>query len=159
MQALASLAGLPSRQADDDGLDRSMYFVALDGVTRYALSEAVKTILRGALGHTFFPTPVELRLACDRAQQPIRDMQRRITVTEENRRDRDEFNRINAQKTPEARARVAALLAKLDASFETSRREEEEAARAEIRARYGIEGEALAKVPDQPVPSNFRRIA
>lgn len=162
LQALASLATLPAQRsfsAEQDEINDRAMMQALDGVSRYSLMEAVKSILRGALGHTFFPTPVELRLACDRAQQPIRDMQRRISITEENRRDRDEFNRINAQKTPEARARVAALLAKLDASFETSRREEEEAARAEIRARYGIEGEALAKVPDQPAPSNFRRIA
>lgn len=159
IQALASLAALPSRQADDASLDQHMYLMALYGVTRYSLSEAVKSIIRGGLGHTFFPTPVELKMECDRAQRPVLDMQRRITVTEENRRDRDEFNRINAQKTPEAKARVAALMGQLNASFETSRREDEEAARAEIRARYGIEGEALAKVPDQPAPSNFRRIA
>lgn len=134
-----------------------MYFVALEGVTRYALSEAVKSIVRGGLGHTFFPSPVELRMACDRAQQPVRDMRRRVAITEENRRDRDEFERINAAKTPEAKARVAALISRLDASFESSRREEEEAVSAEIRNRYGIDGEALANVADRPIPSNFER--
>jgi hypothetical protein len=158
IQALASLAGLPSRQADDAALDQQMYLVALDGVTRYALSEAVKSIIRGGLGHTFFPSPVELRLACDRAQQPVRDMQRRITITEENRRDREEFDRVNAAKTPESKARVAAMMAKLDKHFEDGRREEEETQRAEVRARYGMTPETVASIPDQPVPSNFQRL-
>jgi hypothetical protein len=71
LQALASLAGLPSRQADDAELDRKMYHVALEGVSRYALNEAVKAIIRGALGHTFFPSPVEMRFSARRRSSLI----------------------------------------------------------------------------------------
>jgi hypothetical protein len=162
IQALASLAGLPSRQADDAALDQQMYLVALESVTRYALSEAVKSIIRGGLGHTFFPSPVELRLACDRAQQPVRDMQRRITMTEENRRDREEFDRINAGKTAESRARVAEVTRQMHRTIAGDKLEQEEvdreAERAAVRAKYGMTAETLASISDQPVPSNFERI-
>lgn len=136
-----------------------MYFVALEGVTRYALSEAVKAIIRGGLGHTFFPTPVELKLACDQAQRPIDDMNRRVRLTDEQLRERREHERFQASKTPEAKARVAALVASFHAGCSTSKDEDHEAERAEIRARYGITDESLASIPDQPVPSNFKKLA
>jgi hypothetical protein len=136
-----------------------MYFVALEGVTRYALSEAVKFIIRGGLNHTFFPTPVELKLACDQAQRPVDDMARRVRLTEEQRQERQHFDRFQASKTPEAKARVAALVAKFHAGCETSQEEEREAERAEIRARYGMTAELVDRIADQPVPSNFKKIA
>lgn len=89
-------------------MDRRMYFVALEGVSRYALGEAVKAIIRGALGHTFFPSPVELRQQCDKAQRPHDDYQRRVRLTEEQLRERAETDAFQARKTPAARARVSA---------------------------------------------------
>jgi hypothetical protein len=67
LAALASLAGLPSRQTSSAELDKAAFFVALDGVTRWGLAEAVKAILRNSLGHAFFPSPPELRGQCDKA--------------------------------------------------------------------------------------------
>ena len=63
--ALAALSTLPARASSR--LDRVAYHVALEGVTRWGLTEAVKAILRGALGHAFFPSPPELRVQCDKA--------------------------------------------------------------------------------------------
>lgn len=105
LQALASLAGLPARQADSEGIDKAAYHIAVEGVTRYALSEAVKAILRGALGHTFFPSPVELRRQCDAAIQPVHDQARRVERQREQARENAEFNRVIASRTPGAVAR------------------------------------------------------
>jgi hypothetical protein len=156
---MASLAGLPSRQADDDGLDRSMYFVALEGVSRYALSEAVKSIIRGGLGHTFFPTPVEFRLTCDQAQRPIDDMHRRVRLTEQQQREREEYARAVGGRTPQAVERQQAAYRQFLAGYENGKQSADEAERAEIRARYGMTDEAVAHIADQPIPSNFKRIA
>ena len=112
LAALASLAALPSRQADDAELDRRMYHVALEGVTRYALNEAVKAILRGALGHTFFPSPVELRQQCDAAQRPVNEQLRRERVSSDQARESAAWRRLRAQRTPAEIERVKAAYAR-----------------------------------------------
>jgi hypothetical protein len=99
---------LPSRQADDAELDRKMYQVALAGVSRYALNEAVKAIIRGALGHTFFPSPVEFRQQCDKAMEPHHREAERIRIRETQARENREFEKTVATRTPEAMARVKA---------------------------------------------------
>lgn len=140
MQALTSLAGLPSRQADDAVLDKAMYFVALEGVSRYALSEAVKAVMRNRLGHTFFPSPVELRRLCDEAMEPhIRQAQRerlRLKQAEENA----EFARSRASRTPAEIERVKAKYAKFCESYEPSKPVAESI----------LDPELVARVPDAP---------
>ena len=158
MQALASLAGLPSRQADEDGIDRKMYFVALDGVSRYALNEAVKAIIRGALGHTFYPTPVEFRQQCEKAMEPHIRQAERVRIQEAQERERAEFARTRQGQTPASRERVAAAYAKFCAGYTSEKDEAEEAERADIRARYGMTDELIDAIPDQPVPSNFKKL-
>jgi hypothetical protein len=149
LQALASLAGLPSRAADDAEMDQRMYFVALENVTRYALSEAVKSVMRGHLGHTFFPSPVELRKLCDEAQRPIAEHVRRERQREEQRRFRAEIDAFEAARTPEARARVAAIYRRFCESYD-------EKARAEPYAT--LDPELVAMLPDAPksLPRSFR---
>lgn len=159
MQALASLAGLPSRQADEDGIDRKMYFVALNGVSRYALNEAVKGIIRGALGHTFFPSPVEFRQQCEKAMEPHIRQAERIRVREQQERESAEFNRVLAGRTPEAIARQQEAYRKFCAGYTSEKDEAEEAERADIRARYGMTDELVNAIADQPIPSNFKRLA
>jgi hypothetical protein len=148
LQALASLAGLPSRQADDAELDQQMYFVALAGVTRYALSEAVTAVIRGALGHTFFPTAIELRQQCDVAMEPHYREQRRIAIREEQQNFNSEFDRINARRTPEARARVAAAYSDFCRSYEKQAEEET----------FKLDPELVALVQDNPKALNRQRI-
>ena len=81
--ALVSLAGLPSRQTSSAELDRAAFYVALEGVTRHGLAEAVRFILRGALGHGFMPSPPELRIQCDKAMQWHHDEAERIRRREQ----------------------------------------------------------------------------
>lgn len=149
MQALASLAGLPSRQADDASLDQQMYFVAMEGVTRYALSEAVKAVMRNKLGHTFFPSPVELRRLCDEAQRPHDDMARRARLSEEQRREREAWRAADAAKTPEARAKVSDVYRRFCERYEP----------APVEATITLDPELVAKVPDAPktLPGSFKR--
>lgn len=126
-----------------------MYFIALEGVTRYALNEAVKSCSRGGHGHEFFPNTVELRRECDRAQRPINDMARRIRLTEEQIRERREYERVQAAKTPEVKARVAETYARFCAGHQSDRPSEPGGLK--------LTPEQLADIPD--APSAFRRIA
>lgn len=121
LQALASLAGLPSRQQADLELARDMYFVALEGVSRYALSEAVKAVMRNKLGHTFFPSPVELRRLCDEAIAPHIEAERRIRQREQQARENAEMAVTQALKTPESLARSRRLYERFCEQYEASK--------------------------------------
>jgi hypothetical protein len=124
------------------------YFLALEGVTKYGLSTAVKAILQNALGHAFFPSPPELRGQCDKAMQPHKEARERAY-----RRDRDKYpceGRRERPLTDDERARAAALMAELNKRFERQKDEAMEAERAEIRARYGMTPDVLATIRDRP---------
>lgn len=162
MSALAALACLPSRATSSAELDRAGYYLALDGVTRYGLSIAVRAIIQGALNHAFFPSPPELRLQCNKAMEAHERMAENIRRRE---RENADFNRLHGnppERTEASKARVAAL-------HEAYRQQVdgEEAARAEaerqadVRARYGMTDEALAGVKDRkPVdPRSGRKSA
>lgn len=148
MQALASLAGLPSRQADDAELDRKMYHYALDGVSRYALNEAVKTIIRGALGHTFFPSPVELRLQCEKAMEPHIRQAERERIREQQETENARFERVVAQRTPQAMARVSEIYRQYCDAYNATKAKEEPAAPM-------LDPDLVAKVPD--ASTTFKR--
>jgi hypothetical protein len=79
---LVTLSGLPSRETTAGEIDNAAFMMALDGVTRYGLSEAVRFILRGALGHAFLPSPPELRIQCDKAMEYHKQMRERIARQE-----------------------------------------------------------------------------
>lgn len=154
LEALALMNGLPSRKAlsekSAEVIDAS-YFIALEGVTRYGLSEAIKAILRGSLNHAFFPSPPELRLQCDKAMEHHEHMAEKIRRRE---RENADFNRLHSNPPPRTEAgrqRVAALYSKFCRDNEdASARQATEAERAEIRARYGITPESVAGIKDQP---------
>jgi hypothetical protein len=148
LQALASLAGLPSRQADDAELDRKMYHYALQGVSRYALNEAVKAIIRGALGHTFFPSPVELRMQCEKAMEPHIRQAERIRIREEQETENARFNKVLAQRTPEAMARVSEVYRQYCEAYNATKAKEESPA-------FTLDPELVALVPD--ASSTFKR--
>lgn len=146
LQALASLAVLPSRQAEDAELDQDMYRLALRGVSRHGLSQAVSAIMRGALGHTFFPSPVELRQQCELAEAPIRRQAEREAQRRQWARENAQFNQSRAHRTPEAIARQqAAYKAFCDGYAKDPIAQE----------RVYLDPELLAKVPD--APSNFKK--
>lgn len=128
-------------------MEKAAYYIALEGVTRHSLTEAVKFILRGALGHTFFPSPVELRQQCDasmswhvRERDRIRNRQQQ---TEENRK----FAQIDAKRTPEAVARQQAAYAAFCAGYAASK---------PVQQRVFLDPELVAQVPDAPTP--FKRV-
>lgn len=132
--------------------------VALEGVTRYGLREAVRSILKGGLNHAFFPSPPELRIQCDKAMEwPERQRERQIRA-ERMEQERREYA-VDRKRSPEEIARVSALMAKFHASYDTEKTTADEAERAEIRDRYGLTDEAVSALPDQPLPSNFKRVA
>lgn len=81
--AIVALGSLPKRGSDQAEIDLAAYRVALDGVASTALADAVRNILRGELGHAFFPSPPEFRMACDRA-----DAARQADVAKQAERDR-----------------------------------------------------------------------
>lgn len=152
------LAGLPSRTSNDPALDAQAMMISLEGVTRYALNIAVQDVLRGKLGHTFFPTGPELRGLCDKAMQPVWNAQRRALNQLERARLEQGYQAVRAERTPESIERVRAKTAAFHASFETSHKESEDADRARIRAEFGLTPEALANIPDAK-PSEFRRLS
>lgn len=122
-----------------------MYFVALEGVTRYALSEAVKAVLRNKLGHTFFPSPVELRKLCDDAQRPHIEMARRARIASETMASRREQDAAIAARTPQARARIAAIYTDFCSAYRTK----------ESEFVPSLDPELVAMVPD--APSTFKQ--
>lgn len=117
--ALSLLGSLPSRQSDAE-IDAKGYDIALHGVTAYALRTATEAILRGALDHVFFPSPVDLKRECDKAQAPIN----RMREDSERQRQRSEARKVEAeierQRTPEARAKVQQLTEQFHRSIEAN---------------------------------------
>jgi cytosine/adenosine deaminase-related metal-dependent hydrolase len=152
LAALASLGSLPSRATSSENLDKAGYFVALEGVTRYGLSTAIRAILQGALDHAFFPSPPELRKQCDKAMEPHREMRARIAMQE---RIRAEQPPPIPQRTPEQVARVAAAYERFRGCVEDTKAKEIEAERAEVRARYGMTEDVLASIADRPAPDRM----
>lgn len=153
-----TLASLPSRATSSAVLDKAGYYIALDGVTRYGLGEAVKNILRGAINHAFFPSPPELRIQCDKAMEWHERQREREHREERYIRERRENNAI-VQRSPEALARQQEAYRKFCAGYTSEKDEAEEAERADIRARYGMTDELVNAIADQPIPSNFKKLA
>lgn len=112
-----TLSGLPSRETTAGELDNAAFMMALEGVTRHGLSEAVKFILRGSLGHAFLPSPPELRIECDKAMEWHVRERERIARREQQERGRRE-HAPKGEPSPEAKARVAALYADFCKSYE-----------------------------------------
>lgn len=150
------LGSLPAREADSSqSIEQAAYFLALEGVTKHGLYEASKAILRGALGHVYFPNPVELRMQCDKAMEHHVRMRDRIALRERIARETppDVPPRTEAEK-----ARVAEIMRQFHASCEREKDAAFEAERAEIRARYGLTPEAVASLPDQPLPEGMVKV-
>lgn len=132
-----TLSGLPSRETTAGELDNAAYMIALDGVTRHGLSEAVRFILRGALGHAFLPSPPELRLQCDKAMDWHVKEQERIL-----RQERMSSERVPPRKdpTPAQRARVAAAYAEFCKDYEKLSAEDT----------LKLDPALVAQIPDNP---------
>lgn len=142
VQALALLAGMPSRPTDEPELEREAYFIALEGATRWSLTEAVKAALRGKLGHAFLPSPPELRRLCNEAMQPHEEQRERILRRERQEREAAQFpDRVPPSE--EAKARVSRAYAEYCARHEADKRTEP------VQMRQ-YDPELLATIPDNP---------
>ena len=119
-----------------EALDRASYYVALEDVTRHGLSEAVRAILRGALGHAFFPSPPELRIQCDKAMEWHERERDRIRRREESAKGLGR----PVEHSEESKARVAKLYAEFCASYE----------KREDRFTAVLDPDLVAQVPDNP---------
>lgn len=99
-----ALSALPKRVSLDAAMEFDSYVVATDGVMAHALAEATKRIMRGSLGHGFFPSPPELRMECDRIAAEEREAgefearQRRL------QQEQDEYR--STPKSDESKRRV-----------------------------------------------------
>ncbi|PZO78459.1 MAG: hypothetical protein DI629_12235 [Mesorhizobium amorphae] len=145
LQALALLAGLPSRHTDEPELEQEAYFIALEGVTKWGLGEAVKATLRRKLGHAFLPSPPELRGLCDEAMRPhYAALERRRlerSLMEERAADRPALTEAQKARQVERMRQFHAHFAQQDVAND----------QAEFEARClanGMTPEALVKVPD-----------
>lgn len=106
-------------------------------------------ILQGSLGHPWFPEPSELRMTCEKAMQPVREEMRHIARRREIDRQNAEFRPIRP-KTAAELERHAALMADFNVNFKSDRDKKEEMEREEIRARYGMTEDVMAKIKDAP---------
>lgn len=157
IKALISLGALPARETVNQQIEKASYYLALEGVTRYGLSEAVRAILQGKLGHAFFPSPPELRQQCDKAMEGHRwhrERERRETRYINERRE----NNALTQRSPEAIAKQQAIYRQFVDGYAKPEAKAEETERAEIRARYGMTDELVSAIADLPDPSNFKKL-
>lgn len=144
------LGALPAREADSSGIDKAAYYLALEGTTKHGLFEASKAILRGALGHAFFPNPAELRQQCDKAMEHHVRMRDRVAVYERMARERipDRPPLTEAEKE-----RQNERMARFHAAYHAK---DPEAELEAIRRKY--DPDLLAKIPDAPLPEGMSQI-
>ena len=145
MKALVLLNSLPSRIVESAELNKAAYFIALAGVELYGLNRAVENILKGKLGHGFFPSPAELRLQCEGVMQPVRDSVHKANRERAEREAAADFAPID--HSPEAKARVSAAYQRFLDSYRPDGKSEIDEL-AEIRAKY--DSVMLDAVPNAP---------
>ena len=153
-------SNLPSAPSTSPERDEATFAIALDGVTRHGLFEAVRAILQGALGHAFFPNPPELRMQCDKAMEHHKSMRELIARRERVKRERP---LPVPPLTAEQQARREEVMRRFHASVAADKEAGDAAMlaaeRADIRARYGMTDEVMAGIADRPVDKNWKRTA
>lgn len=161
------LSGLPTREPVDPNLIRSLYIGALENVTIHSLEVAVNNFRDGQsyVEHTFMPSPPELRKECDRVQRKFAEERARKLDPHRQRHENEQQRLRHEQtKTPEARARVAAMLARFNQDHEARQAATLNDGLAEttdqVRDRLaGKIGEtAFNNIPDLPVRDTFKQV-
>lgn len=162
---LSRLKSLPSRTSDTAEIDLLSFEDALEGVLATVLLEAVRQVNQAVLGHAFHPSPPELRMLCDKIQRQISEDRARKAEGERQRRE-SEQRRLQHEKTktPEARARVAAMLARFNQDHEARQAAARSDGLAETadqvrdRLKCQIGETAFNSIPDLPVRDTFKQI-
>ena len=124
-------------------MDEATFFVALDGTYRHGLVEAVKFILRGALGHAFFPSPPELRMQHDKCMAHHGDMRALIQRREQIAAERP----APVERTPAQVARVKAIYADFCKGYE----------KATVEDTFRLDPALVAQIPDNPKALIYQR--
>jgi len=103
-------------------MEMAGYYVALEGVSKFAIQTAAKAIMRGSLGHTFYPQPPELRLQCDEVMRPIREAEardrREAEILKEQREEKRQREHSQSTWTPESRQRASAKWQQIKAQMQ-----------------------------------------
>lgn len=173
-ECLTLLSSLPSRASANEQVNIAGYYLALEGVSRHGLQTATKLILQGSLGHTFLPSPPELRQECNKVMKPIFEARAWDADRDRALREQREEQRQRAQSqsswTPESRARATAkweaekARQRLNNAAEEKRRDHydtsPEAAMTRLQALAEANGKDfnLDRVPNAPHPSTFQRL-
>lgn len=161
------LSALPTREPVDPNLIRSLYIGALINVTIHSLEVAVNNFRDGQsyVEHTFMPSPPELRKECDRVQRKFAEERARKLDPHRQRHENEQQRLRHEQtKTPEAMARVAAMLARFNQAHDEAKASERQegiaATTDQLRDRIiGQIGEtAFNKIPDLPVRDTFKQV-
>lgn len=145
-EALASLSSLPSRVVGDAAIDRAAYYLALEGVTRFALIEATRSIHQGALKHAWFPNQVEFRMQCDKVMAPYVAARRRMEAQAKQQRENEAYERTRQAAAKAGKDRARKAYADFVAGYEAMKRNEPEGFAS------SLDPELVAKIPDRPAP-------
>lgn len=119
------LTSLPSRASGDSTVNVASYYLALEGVSRFAIQTATRQIMQGALGHGFLPSAPEIRMQCDEVMRPIREMEardrREAAILREQREDQRQRAQSQSTWTPESRARESAKWQEVKAKMQAEK--------------------------------------
>ena len=115
MQALSTLPARENAASKDEV--RAQYLTALEGVTQYSLTVAVKRALQGKHGSNFFPSPPEMRTLCEEAMTYVQMHQNRVAQERRQREENAAIDAAQSRQTPEERARMGFKLSVLSASL------------------------------------------
>ena len=113
LKFIAAVMLLPHREPVDQSALHALFFAALDGTTKWGLATSLGRIAKGDLGHGFCPSPSEARLLINAVMRPVVDAANRERQIDEQIAERRELQAMHQAKTPELKARVAALNAKV----------------------------------------------
>lgn len=161
------LSALPTREPVDRNLIRIVYLKALEGVTIHSLEVATNNFNNGHshVDHTFMPSQAELRKECDLVQRGFAVERARKLDPHRQRHENEQLQARHEQtKTPEARARVAAMLARFNQAYDEAKAAERQEGIAEttdqVRGRLiGQIGETVFNnIPDLPVRDTFKQV-
>lgn len=138
-KALALLDRLPSRATSSAEFDQQVYFIALNGTTRYGLSKAVEAILQNALDHAFFPSPPEFRGQCDKAMRPYEEQRDREMRRKKLAEERAAYQSVQ-RRSPDDLARAKRVYDDFCAGYE----------KQAVAFVPTLDPDLVAQVPDNP---------
>lgn len=162
LRALQSLDVMARRKTVDPELEFAAFRVALEGgrpgqtvVAAIDLANAVRLCFQNGLGHSFHPSPAELRALCDRSRSArLEALRAQAEAIERRQRIAAQIADRHVPERPQGeRERVAKLMREFNMRWEIERTKEPPL--DEVRARYS--DDTLRRLPNQPTASEAWR--